>query len=482
MANVSGVSLALELMANHLSTPDALIELIEDVLESPAAGICLDVGNARLLGDPVDAIEAASGHIVAAHVHDTRGARVEHLVPYRGSIDWARTLLAFQKVGYSGPWTFELAPGPPAETLARAAEARQRFARAAGHQRRADEPMTTTPHVPVNRLGEHAGETVTIKGWLDNRRSSGKLHFLEVRDGTGIVQVVMGKNDVADDIFKAADHLPQETSAGDPGHRARRARAKGGFELVATGMEVVGPSREYPITPKEHGVDFLLDHRHLWLRSAQAARDPAGAPRGGRTAIRDFFDARGFTLVDAPIFTPAACEGTTHAVRGAVLRRRQGVPHADRAALHGSRRAMALGKVYCFGPTFRAEKSKTRRHLTEFWMVEPEVAYADSRRRHGRSPKRLVVERRRAGCSTSGGAELDGARARHREARDGAAAPFPRITYDEAAKLLAQGRRALAFQSTATTSAATEETVLVASSSTGRSWSPLPGGDRRRST
>ncbi len=132
MANASGVSLALELMANHLSTPDALIELIEDVLESPAAGICLDVGNARLLGDPVDAIEAASGHIVAAHVHDTRGARVEHLVPYHGSIDWARTLLAFQKVGYSGPWTFELAPGPPAETLARAAEARQRFAQRLG--------------------------------------------------------------------------------------------------------------------------------------------------------------------------------------------------------------------------------------------------------------------------------------------------------------------------------------------------------------
>lgn len=128
----SGVSLALELMASPLSTPDALVELVEDVLESPAAGICLDVGHARLLGDPVDAIEAASGHIVAAHVHDTRGARVEHLVPYDGSIDWARTLLAFQKVGYSGPWTFELAPGPIEAVLARAAEARQRFAQRLG--------------------------------------------------------------------------------------------------------------------------------------------------------------------------------------------------------------------------------------------------------------------------------------------------------------------------------------------------------------
>ncbi|MGE0364013.1 MAG: sugar phosphate isomerase/epimerase family protein [Vicinamibacterales bacterium] len=127
MAEGCGVGVALEVMANRLSTPDALVELVEDVLESPAAGICLDVGHARLLGDPVDAIEAASGHIVAAHVHDTRGARDEHLVPYDGSIDWTRALLAFQKVGYTGPWTFELAPGPPAATLVRAAQARQRF-------------------------------------------------------------------------------------------------------------------------------------------------------------------------------------------------------------------------------------------------------------------------------------------------------------------------------------------------------------------
>ena len=127
LAEAAGVEVALEVMANRLSTPDALVELVEDVLESPAAGVCLDVGHARLLGDPVDAIEAASGHIIAAHVHDTRGARDEHLVPYDGSIDWTRTLLAFQKVGYTGPWTFELAPGPPAAILARAAQARQRF-------------------------------------------------------------------------------------------------------------------------------------------------------------------------------------------------------------------------------------------------------------------------------------------------------------------------------------------------------------------
>jgi sugar phosphate isomerase/epimerase len=127
MAEARGVELALEVMTNHLSTPDALVELVEDVLDTPAAGVCLDVGHARLLGDPVDAIEAASGHIIAAHVHDTRGARDEHLVPYDGSIDWSRTLLAFQKVGYSGPWTFELAPGPTAATLVKAAQARQRF-------------------------------------------------------------------------------------------------------------------------------------------------------------------------------------------------------------------------------------------------------------------------------------------------------------------------------------------------------------------
>ena len=127
LAEAAGIEVALEVMANRLSTPDALVELIEDVLESPAAGVCLDVGHARLLGDPVDAIEAASGHIIAAHVHDTGGARDEHLVPYDGSIDWTRALLAFQKVGYTGPWTFELAPAPPAATLARAAQARQRF-------------------------------------------------------------------------------------------------------------------------------------------------------------------------------------------------------------------------------------------------------------------------------------------------------------------------------------------------------------------
>jgi L-ribulose-5-phosphate 3-epimerase len=127
LAEAAGVEVALEVMANRLATPDALVELVEDVLESPSAGVCLDVGHARLLGDPVDAIEAASGHIIAAHVHDTRGARAEHLVPYDGSIDWTRTLLAFQKVGYTGPWTFELAPGPAAAILARAAQARQRF-------------------------------------------------------------------------------------------------------------------------------------------------------------------------------------------------------------------------------------------------------------------------------------------------------------------------------------------------------------------
>lgn len=127
MAEAHGVELALEVLTNRLSTPDALVELVEDVLETPAAGVCLDVGHACLLGDPVDAIEATSGHIIAAHVHDTRGARDEHLVPYEGSVDWTRTLLAFQKVGYSGPWTFELAPGPPAATLAKAAQARQRF-------------------------------------------------------------------------------------------------------------------------------------------------------------------------------------------------------------------------------------------------------------------------------------------------------------------------------------------------------------------
>ena len=206
--------------------------------------------------------------------------------------------------------------------------------------------MTTTPHVPINRLGEHAGEAVTIKGWLHNRRSSGKIHFLVVRDGTGFVQVVMGRNDVGDDTFKAADHLSQETSLMIHGTVRADARAKGGYEVVASGMEVVGPSHDFPITPKEHGVDYLLDRRHLWIRTERQTAI-LRVRHEVVNAVRDFFNGEGFILADTPIFTPAACEGTSTLFPVQYFEDAHGVPHPERAALqrsqrHGARQGLLL--------------------------------------------------------------------------------------------------------------------------------------------
>ncbi len=223
-------------------------------------------------------------------------------------------------------------------------------------------------------LERYIGQEVTLKGWLYQKRSSGKIHFLQLRDGSQVLQCVMGKNDVDEKTFVAAGKLSQESSIIVRGKVSQDHRSPLGFELHATGLEVVSVAKPYPISPKEHGVAFLLDHRHLWLRSSRQHR----ILRIRHTlirAIRDYFDDRGFVLVDAPIFTPNACEGTTNLF---------GVDYFDDRAyltqsgqLYGEAAAMAHGRAYCFGPTFRAEKSKTRRHLTEFWMVEPEVAYLD---------------------------------------------------------------------------------------------------------
>ena len=230
------------------------------------------------------------------------------------------------------------------------------------------------PWVYVEDIASYEGQEITLKGWLYNKRSSGKLHFLQVRDGTGLVQCVMFKNDVPAEQFTLADHLTQETAVVVRGRVRADARAPLGYELAVTDLQVLHVAEPYPVTPKEHGVAFLLDHRHLWLRSSRQhaiLRVRASVIR----ASRDYFDGKGFTLLDAPIFTPAACEGTTSLFK---------VDYFDETAfltqsgqLYMEAGAMAFGKVYCFGPTFRAEKSKTRRHLTEFWMIEPEVAYAD---------------------------------------------------------------------------------------------------------
>jgi asparaginyl-tRNA synthetase len=232
------------------------------------------------------------------------------------------------------------------------------------------------PPVYVDQIAAHEGKEVTLHGWLHGRRSSGKLHFLQVRDGTGTIQCVVFKGNVTPEAFHEADHLPQETSLSVTGTVKKDTRSALGFELDVKSLQVFArPAREFPIGHKEHGVAFLMEQRHNWLRS-QRQQVILRVRHSVVKAIRDFFDGRGFTLVDAPIFTPSACEGTSTLFE---------VPYFElgkafltqSGQLYMEAGAMALGKVYCFGPTFRAEKSKTRRHLTEFWMVEPEVAFMD---------------------------------------------------------------------------------------------------------
>jgi asparaginyl-tRNA synthetase len=229
-------------------------------------------------------------------------------------------------------------------------------------------------HVYIEDIARHEGEVIEIKGWVYNVRSSGKVRFLLVRDGTGVIQSVISQDDVAPEIFKAADSLTQESSVILTGLVKADKRAPGGYELVANKIEIVQLSKDYPITPKEHSVEFLLPIRHLWLRS----KKQHAVLRIRHTmvkAIRDFLDGRGFVNADTPILTPASVEGTTTLFP--VEYYGTTVYLAQSGQLYNEATAAALGKVYCFGPTFRAEKSKTRRHLTEFWMVEPEVAYMD---------------------------------------------------------------------------------------------------------
>jgi len=283
------------------------------------------------------------------------------------------------------------------------------------------------PVVYIEDIARHDGEEVTLRGWLHNRRSSGKIHFLTVRDGTGFIQVVMSKADLGDERFAAADHLSQETSLTVTGRVRADARAKGGFEITGTGFTVVSASHDYPITPKEHGVDYLMDRRHLWIRS-QRQQAVLRVRHTVIDAVREFFNSRGFTLADTPIFTPSACEGTSTLFP---------VQYFDDTTayltqsgqLYNEANAMALGKVYCFGPTFRAEKSKTRRHLTEFWMVEPEVAYADLDDTMDLAEQ--LVESVVARVLETRGAELTHLE-RKTDGLEAVRTPFPRISYDEA--------------------------------------------------
>ena len=301
-----------------------------------------------------------------------------------------------------------------------------------------------SPVTTIAEIGKHEGQTVTIRGWLYNLRESGKLLFPQFRDGSGIIQGVVPKNAVTPEVFEAVKTLTQESSVIVEGKVRADKRAPGGYELDVANVQVlqrVPESTPYPITPKEHGTDFLMEHRHLWVRSQRQAailRVRAEIIK----AARDFFDERGFTLTDPPIITPAACEGTTTLFP---------VDYFDDQAfltqsgqLYAEAMAMALGKVYSFGPTFRAEKSKTRRHLTEFWMVEPEVAYAtlDDVMEIAEGLISFIVkrclDRRRSDLQTIG---------RDISKLEKITPPFPRISYDDAVKNLQEGHAKGALES-----------------------------------
>lgn len=293
--------------------------------------------------------------------------------------------------------------------------------------------------VYIADLAAHTGEEVTLRGWLYNKRSSGKIRFLILRDGTGIVQGVMAKNAVDETTFGLFDALTQESSFAMTGKVRKEDRAPGGYELDVTGLQIIHVAHDYPITPKDHGVEFLMDRRHLWLRSSRQ-QAILRIRHQIIKAIRDFFDGRGFLLLDAPIFTPAACEGTSTLFETDYFD--LGKAYLTQSGqLYGEAGAMAFGKVYVFGPTFRAEKSKTRRHLTEFWMVEPEVAFNDLNDNMELAEEFLeevvqsVLRHRAAELTTL-----------ERDTRflERVRKPLPKITYDEAVAIL--HRKGIAFE------------------------------------
>ncbi len=289
------------------------------------------------------------------------------------------------------------------------------------------------PVITVAHLARHPGESVTIRGWLYNRRSSGKIHFLEVRDGSGTVQCIAARAAFDDETFARMGSLPYESAIEVDGRVRADPRSPGGFEIDLQALRVVSISEEYPISKQSHGPDFLLAHRHLWLRSRKQValmriRDEV------IRAIRDFFEEREFVCVDAPIFTPAACEGTTTLFEVEYFD--EGKAYLTQSGqLYMEAAAMALGKVYCFGPVFRAEKSKTRRHLTEFWMVEPEMAYAtlDDVMALAEAFVVFIVERvlarRRADLA---------ALERDIAPLERVKSPFPRLSYSDAVALMAR--------------------------------------------
>jgi asparaginyl-tRNA synthetase len=289
---------------------------------------------------------------------------------------------------------------------------------------------TTAPWIRIRDAHAHVGETVEVRGWVSHRRSSGKVQFLVVRDGSGLMQCVAGRQDVSESDWATGESLSQESSVIVRGVLRSDARSPGGVEMGLVSIVRIGPADGYPITPKEHGVDFLMDHRHLWLRSPRQqailrVRDEIIA------AFRDFMRQEGFLLVDAPIFTPTACEGTSTLFETQYFDDRAYLSQSGQLYMEAA--AAALGRVYCFGPAFRAEKSKTRRHLIEFWMMEPEWAWATLDDVVALEERLLVYTVGRV--LTSRGEDLKVIE-RDTSLLANVAAPFPRITYDEAVRML----------------------------------------------
>ncbi|MGB8645561.1 MAG: asparagine--tRNA ligase [Anaerolineae bacterium] len=286
------------------------------------------------------------------------------------------------------------------------------------------------PEARIQDIGQYQGQSVVIKGWLADKTDKGKLQFLRVRDGTGFIQAVAFQRDLPPEQFEIAKRLTQESSLIVTGNVRQEPRAPGGYELSVTGLELVQVAGEYPISPKEHGVEFLMANRHLWLRSSRQhaiLRIRATVIK----AIRDWLDNHGFMLVDTPILTPAAVEGTTTLFSTDYY----GIPAflTQSGQLYNEANIFAFGKVYCFGPTFRAEKSKTRRHLSEFWMVEPEWAYGTLEDYMNVAQEfvsyivQTVLEQRKAELQV-----LE----RDTSQLEKVLAPFPRISYDDAVTLL----------------------------------------------
>lgn len=291
----------------------------------------------------------------------------------------------------------------------------------------------------IRQVNEHVGETVVIGSWINNKRSSGKIQFLQLRDGSGYIQAVVVKSEVSEQVWNDAKSLTQESSIYVSGIVREEPRSQSGYELTVTDLEIIHLTENYPITPKEHGVDFLMDHRHLWLRSSKQRAILVIRAEIVR-AIQEYFDLNGFTLVDPPILTPTSAEGTTNLFHTKYFDEDAYLTQSGQLYMEAA--AMALGKVYSFGPTFRAEKSKTRRHLIEFWMIEPEMAFVNHEESLVVQEEFIahVVQSVLKNCRV----ELE-AVGRDVSKLEQIKAPFPRISYDDAISFLQENGHEIAW-------------------------------------